>query len=285
MHVWSMSRLLNFDKFKPPNALLNFVVRYRPGEQDHLRPHHDASTYTINIALNRPNVDFQVSSAVWIYSKFLKFSKHFLFAVLLCFIFLNHRKIVVFFNFFSFWLIKKLFWDLLWLDWKVIHTFVLLNKAKITIVHSSSLFKKIKVKVKPQRFERGRTCVFGEFWKLTITHITHDFIFCLHYNLVVELSCTFKIFESGENWHWKYHFCLWNIFTVLFSISIFISNIVCQETAVWKKKSFKSKLEKETDEKKNDKKEKIKFQNEQTCFLHVYLRKFFIFVKYEFFTE
>lgn len=44
----------------PPTALLNFVVRYRPGEQDQLRPHHDASTYTINIALNRPNVDFEV---------------------------------------------------------------------------------------------------------------------------------------------------------------------------------------------------------------------------------
>lgn len=28
-------------------------------EQDHLKPHHDASTYTINIALNRPNVDFE----------------------------------------------------------------------------------------------------------------------------------------------------------------------------------------------------------------------------------
>jgi procollagen-lysine,2-oxoglutarate 5-dioxygenase len=38
---------------------LNFVVRYRPSEQDHLRPHHDASTYTINIALNRPHEDFQ----------------------------------------------------------------------------------------------------------------------------------------------------------------------------------------------------------------------------------
>ena len=42
-----------------PRADLNFVVRYRPGEQDHLRPHHDASKYTINIALNKPSVDFQ----------------------------------------------------------------------------------------------------------------------------------------------------------------------------------------------------------------------------------
>jgi procollagen-lysine,2-oxoglutarate 5-dioxygenase, invertebrate len=39
--------------------LLNFVVRYRPGEQEFLTPHHDASTYTINIALNTPKVDFE----------------------------------------------------------------------------------------------------------------------------------------------------------------------------------------------------------------------------------
>ena len=42
-----------------PRVDLNFVVRYRPGEQDHLRPHNDASKYTINIALNRPKVDFE----------------------------------------------------------------------------------------------------------------------------------------------------------------------------------------------------------------------------------
>uniref|UniRef100_A0A8C8SFI6 procollagen-lysine 5-dioxygenase n=1 Tax=Pelusios castaneus TaxID=367368 RepID=A0A8C8SFI6_9SAUR len=33
-------------------ALLNFVVRYRPERQSALRPHHDSSTFTINIALN-----------------------------------------------------------------------------------------------------------------------------------------------------------------------------------------------------------------------------------------
>ncbi|XP_055335239.1 procollagen-lysine,2-oxoglutarate 5-dioxygenase 1-like [Paramacrobiotus metropolitanus] len=43
----------------PPHALMNFVVRYRPDEQPALRPHHDSSTYTINIALNRPNVDYE----------------------------------------------------------------------------------------------------------------------------------------------------------------------------------------------------------------------------------
>ena len=39
---------------------MNFVVRYKPGEQDRLKPHSDSSTYTINIALNRPKIDFTV---------------------------------------------------------------------------------------------------------------------------------------------------------------------------------------------------------------------------------
>lgn len=40
---------------------MNFVVRYRPDEQPSLRPHHDSSTYTINIALNRPKIDYEVN--------------------------------------------------------------------------------------------------------------------------------------------------------------------------------------------------------------------------------
>ncbi len=36
----------------------SFVARYMPGEQDSLAPHHDGSTYSINIALNKPGVDF-----------------------------------------------------------------------------------------------------------------------------------------------------------------------------------------------------------------------------------
>ena len=38
---------------------MNFVVRYRPDEQPSLRPHHDSSTYTINIALNHAGIDFE----------------------------------------------------------------------------------------------------------------------------------------------------------------------------------------------------------------------------------
>lgn len=42
-------------------ALLNFVVKYSPDRQRSLRPHHDSSTFTINIALNKVGEDFQVS--------------------------------------------------------------------------------------------------------------------------------------------------------------------------------------------------------------------------------
>ncbi|KAA8591223.1 hypothetical protein FQN60_002166 [Etheostoma spectabile] len=38
---------------------LAFVVRYKPDEQPSLRPHHDASTFTINIALNQAGPDYQ----------------------------------------------------------------------------------------------------------------------------------------------------------------------------------------------------------------------------------
>lgn len=38
---------------------LAFVVRYKPDEQPALRPHHDASTFTVNIALNQVGPDFQ----------------------------------------------------------------------------------------------------------------------------------------------------------------------------------------------------------------------------------
>lgn len=43
----------------PPRSIMNFVVRYRPDEQPSLKPHHDSSTYTINIALNSVGVDYE----------------------------------------------------------------------------------------------------------------------------------------------------------------------------------------------------------------------------------
>ncbi|KAI0987169.1 hypothetical protein GJ496_010367, partial [Pomphorhynchus laevis] len=44
---------------EPPSAPLSFVVRYHPEKQDRLKPHHDSSTYTLNIALNQANVDYE----------------------------------------------------------------------------------------------------------------------------------------------------------------------------------------------------------------------------------
>ncbi|KAM4652728.1 procollagen-lysine,2-oxoglutarate 5-dioxygenase 1 [Discoglossus pictus] len=38
---------------------LAFIVRYKPDEQPSLMPHHDASTFTINIALNSVGVDYE----------------------------------------------------------------------------------------------------------------------------------------------------------------------------------------------------------------------------------
>eukprot|EP00062_Callorhinchus_milii_P012786 gi/632960169/ref/XP_007896041.1/ PREDICTED: procollagen-lysine,2-oxoglutarate 5-dioxygenase 1 isoform X2 [Callorhinchus milii] len=40
-------------------SFLNFVVRYKPDEQPLLEPHHDASTFTVNIALNRAGIDYE----------------------------------------------------------------------------------------------------------------------------------------------------------------------------------------------------------------------------------
>lgn len=47
-------------------AFMNFVVKYHPLEQYFLRPHHDSSTYTINVALNRYGVDYQGGGARFI---------------------------------------------------------------------------------------------------------------------------------------------------------------------------------------------------------------------------
>ncbi|VDL90349.1 unnamed protein product [Schistocephalus solidus] len=49
-----------------PTARMNFVVRYKPDEQPLLRPHHDASTYTLNIALNKPGLDYKGGGANFI---------------------------------------------------------------------------------------------------------------------------------------------------------------------------------------------------------------------------
>ena len=38
---------------------MTYVVRYNPDEQPSLPPHFDASTYTINVALNHAGVDYK----------------------------------------------------------------------------------------------------------------------------------------------------------------------------------------------------------------------------------
>ncbi|EUB62620.1 Procollagen-lysine,2-oxoglutarate 5-dioxygenase 1 [Echinococcus granulosus] len=44
--------------YDKPTARMNFVVRYKQGEQPSLRLHHDASTYTLDMALNRAHIDY-----------------------------------------------------------------------------------------------------------------------------------------------------------------------------------------------------------------------------------
>ncbi|CAI4231375.1 unnamed protein product [Auanema sp. JU1783] len=44
---------------KPVESHMMFVVRYKPTEQASLRPHHDASTYSIDIALNKLGKDYE----------------------------------------------------------------------------------------------------------------------------------------------------------------------------------------------------------------------------------
>jgi len=41
------------------HSIMMFVVRYKPDEQPFLRPHHDASTWTMNVALNSHGTDFE----------------------------------------------------------------------------------------------------------------------------------------------------------------------------------------------------------------------------------
>lgn len=49
----------NFNFFQPVEANMMFMVRYKPEEQASLRPHHDASTFSIDIALNKKGRDYE----------------------------------------------------------------------------------------------------------------------------------------------------------------------------------------------------------------------------------
>ena len=52
---------------RPPRSMMNFMVRYRPDEQPNLKPHHDSSTYTINVALNKVGVDYEVGQNTFLF--------------------------------------------------------------------------------------------------------------------------------------------------------------------------------------------------------------------------
>ena len=41
---------------------MNFVVKYHLTGQTFLRPHHDSSTFTVNLALSMPGTDHTVST-------------------------------------------------------------------------------------------------------------------------------------------------------------------------------------------------------------------------------
>jgi hypothetical protein len=58
-YIVPMNKLL-YDNYKTKDINLAFVVKYNFKDQTSLSPHHDSSTYTVNIALNRGNgVDYE----------------------------------------------------------------------------------------------------------------------------------------------------------------------------------------------------------------------------------
>lgn len=59
-------------------AVMNFVVRYRPDEQPSLRPHHDSSTFTLNVALNHKGVDYEVNLGSFLFWGLLSSSTPFI---------------------------------------------------------------------------------------------------------------------------------------------------------------------------------------------------------------
>ena len=61
--VWS--QLCHVPCVLQGHAVMNFVVKYHPQGQANLRPHHDSSTFTINVALSRPGIDYEVWPYTW----------------------------------------------------------------------------------------------------------------------------------------------------------------------------------------------------------------------------
>eukprot|EP00794_Sanderia_malayensis_P015035 gene15035-16588_t len=66
LYVAPMTTRLFEGYYPDSRAIMNFVVKYTPTGQNLLRPHHDSSTFTINVALNRPNIDYEGGGARFI---------------------------------------------------------------------------------------------------------------------------------------------------------------------------------------------------------------------------
>lgn len=48
-----------YSPYKTNGINIAFVVKYELGKQEYLKPHHDSSTYSLTLTLNRPNIDFE----------------------------------------------------------------------------------------------------------------------------------------------------------------------------------------------------------------------------------
>ncbi len=61
-----------YNGYKTKDVNLAFVVKYHYKDQASLAPHHDASTYTVNIALNRGNgIDYSGGGCRFIRQNFV----------------------------------------------------------------------------------------------------------------------------------------------------------------------------------------------------------------------
>ncbi|MEM3062372.1 MAG: glycosyltransferase family 25 protein [Nitrososphaerota archaeon] len=68
-YIAPVAKLL-YCNYKTKGVHLAFVVRYKVGEQEKLDPHHDASTYSINVALNHYGTDFEGGGTYFVRQKY-----------------------------------------------------------------------------------------------------------------------------------------------------------------------------------------------------------------------
>jgi len=68
-YIAPMTTRLYAGYYPDARAIMNFVVKYTPNGQNFLRPHHDSSTFTINVALARGGIDYEGGG-----SRFLRYN-------------------------------------------------------------------------------------------------------------------------------------------------------------------------------------------------------------------